>query len=225
MQNQPGSLTDASEASRSIRCRPAARIARSQTNHSLHQLAWRFRATTLVFENGQVVAPDPTPNVSEWIDADHQSVNSLFADYPIHRKIFSRFLDDSFIGLFLVHRDHWISYGWSSQPGQKQPPHLPPWVSHLSAYWVFYCHTKEEFRGRGFYKQLLARMVDKARHCEPNPTVYVDAFTANTASRRSIVSAGFNPAGVLTTYKFWVPRIAQIAVAGSWRRQQQHPPL
>lgn len=207
-------------------------VAEAPVNHArfvaprkLQALASRFRATTLVFQDGHgVSAPPASSGSGEWITANRANVNSLFVKNPSLLKAFSHFLEARFIGLILVYDGEWISYGWSSQPGHH-PPHVPPWVNDLSAYWIFYCHTKEEFRGRGLYKQLLRRMVAIAYENESHPAIYVDALPINIASRRSIVSSGFNPAGVLTTYKFWLPRIAHIAVAGSWHRDQAHPPL
>lgn len=160
---------------------------------------------------------------SEWVVADQRIIRSLFVNHGYLRKKFSFFLDAGYFGLILVRDGQWLSYGWCAQPRSLPPPHLPAWVRTLDAYWVFYCHTKENFRGRGVYKQLLRVLLAQACEKHRNAVIYADTFAENAASRQAMLSSGFRPCGTFTTYKLWVPRIGNVVLTGSWRRQQPHP--
>lgn len=187
----------------------------------------KFRTKTLVFRYAasQERLEEDCAAGDSWVVANAEHVTSLFRDNERLRARFTRFLKRGFICLFLVRTREWIAYGWATQPGRDRPPHLPRWVERTGGYWMFFCHTREGFRGQGIYGQLLRRIVAIVASQDPSATIYVDAYPENIPSRSAIVSAGFVPAGVTTTYKLWLPRIGSLALAGRWRRNENHPSL
>jgi RimJ/RimL family protein N-acetyltransferase len=91
------------------------------------------------------------------------------------------------------------------------------------SYWILWGHTKEEFRGLGCFTKGLKHIVEETQSVRYAPLIYVDARVENIPSRRAILSAGFSPAGVITTRQLWVPRLGSFAIRGSWQRQVVHP--
>jgi RimJ/RimL family protein N-acetyltransferase len=193
---------------------------------SVSRVRSQFVTTTLVFECFASRNGGKSRDICEdgqWQIADPGSIRSLFAGDQRLGDRFQSFLAEGCVGVILVRDGQWISYGWCAQPERGNPPHLPGWVRTLRAYWIFYCHTKEGFRGRGIYKQLLKRHQMLAFEKQPGAAIYADAYPENCASRRAILSAGFSPRGLFTTYKLWIPRIGKFVLAGSWRREEPHP--
>ncbi|HUO29419.1 MAG TPA: hypothetical protein VMU80_09390 [Bryobacteraceae bacterium] len=188
----------------------------------LNRLAAPFRIETLVY---QFMGPpdhqwsDDSPEFS-LIPACSLSVRRLFHDDATRSRKFLQFLHSGCFGYFLERDGQWITYGWSTQPESMRPPHLPPWVADLEAYWIFYCHTRDEFRCQGHYKRLLARLAAGAYERTANPLVLCDALPDNLASRRAVLHAGFAPKGILTTYR----PLRGLIVGGRWRRDEAHAP-
>ncbi len=189
----------------------------------LSQLAERFRVETLVYEF-------KGPLEHQWFD-DHSpeetlipacdlSVRRLFREDEARCRKFQGFLRSGYFGYFLARRGQWITYGWCTQPGTPAPPHLPRWAGEPGAYWVFYCHTHEEFRGQGHFKRLLVRLVAEAYQRRENPLVLCDTLPGNFPSRSAALQAGFVPAGVLTAYR----PMRGFIVGGAWRRDEAHIP-
>lgn len=188
----------------------------------LDRLLTPFRIETLVY---QFTGPldqqwlDSPPEL-KWVPACGLSVRRLFRDDPARTRTFLQFLRSGCFGYFLERDGQWITYGWSMQPGSAHPPHLPQWTSDLGACWIYYCHTREEFRGQGHYKRLLARLVAGAHERASHPLVLCDTLPDNIASRRAVLQSGFAPRGVLTTYR----PVRGMIVGGRWRRNDPHVP-
>jgi hypothetical protein len=170
------------------------------------------------------VGPGENHEACRWVEASEASVCALFASDPGRRRRFLHFLRAGTMGIFLVRSGRWITYGWSTLPGLYAPPHLPRWTRGLNAYWIFYCHTREEFRGQGHFKHLLARLVDAAYAREPHPLVLCDTLPGNFASRSVALQIGFVPVGVLRAYRVGVPGLGGIAMGGAWRTEEAHRP-
>lgn len=186
------------------------------------RLAAPFRFETLVY---QFAGPQEHPWLDlplafQWVPATSASVRSCFHDDPARTRRFLRFLRAGCFGYFLEHGGEWVTYGWSTQPGSMPPPHLPGWTADLGAHWIFYCHTREKFRGQGFYKRLLARLVDGVRERASNPLVLCDTRPENLASRSAILQSGFAPRGALLAYR----PLRGVVVGGAWRRNEPHRP-
>lgn len=181
-----------------------------------------FRIKTLVY---QFAGPpdhqwfDSSPEF-RWVPACTLSVRRLFRDDAARSRKFLHFLHSGCFGYFLERDGQWITYGWSTQPGCMQPPHLPLWIRRLGAHWIFYCHTREEFRSQGHYRRLLGRLVAGAYERASNPLLLCDTLPENVASRRAVLQAGFAPRGVLTAYR----PVRGMVVGGSWRRDEAHVP-
>lgn len=188
----------------------------------LNRLAAPFRIETLVY---QFTGPlghqwfDDSPEF-RWVPACCLSIRRLFRDDAVRSRKFLDFLDAGCFGYFLERDGQWVTYGWSTQPKSMQPAHLPLWVADFEAYWIFYCRTREEFRGQGHYKRLLARLVAGAYERAASPLVLCDTMPDNSVSRRAVLRAGFSPRGVLSTYR----PLPGMIVGGRWRRDEAHAP-
>lgn len=189
----------------------------------LSRLVEPFRVETLVyrFEGPlELQWADRGLPGERWVPACDLSVHRYFAADEARCRKFLRFLRSDCFGYFLERGGEWITYGWCTQPESAAPPHLPGWIARLGAYWIFYCHTREEYRNRGYYKRLLARLAAGAHERRSNPLVLCDTLPDNFASRIAVLQAGFAPVGVLTTYR----PVPGIVVGGDWRRDETHVP-
>lgn len=180
----------------------------------------RFVARTLVFRCIGGGARETRPDCEVMV-ADAQQIDSFFSRDRNRARRFEKFLAAGNLGLFLVSGGEWIAYGWATLPGRGCPPHLPSWTASMDAYWIFHCHTREKFRGRGFYKHLLGQLVSFAHRLGPGD-VFIDALPENSASRRAILACGFVPSGVTETFKLWMPRVGSLVLSGSWSPELPH---
>ena len=161
-----------------------------------------------------------------YVLADVPSVRSLFATDVKRMRRFLQFLDAGFGGLFLLRGgEQCVTYGWYSSPGSAIPHHLPRWVKHFDSFWIFHCHTGEDFRGRGYFTKLLRHLIEVLRSKHSTPLIHVDTLVDNTASQRAVLSAGFNLCGLITTYQLWVPHIGSLVIRGTWKNQEAHASL
>lgn len=190
-------------------------------NARLRALGRRFLTKTLVFRCLEPVIGPMSPPDSRLVVAGPKEIELLFGADGNRVRLFREFLAGGNLGLMLAGKKEWIAYGWMTVPGRGCPPHLPSWARGMNAYWVFHCHTKEKFRGRGIYKYLLGELVSVARRLGPGD-VYIDALPENTVSQRAIIASGFVPNGVTETFKVWLPRMGKFILRGSWSRQQPH---
>lgn len=188
----------------------------------LSRLAQFFRVETLVYQYAGAGAQcADLPEGFAWHPATEASVRKLFAQDSPRRRRFLRFLRSGWFGFFLAGGDEWITYGWCTPPATPHPPHLPRWAGGLGAYWIFYCHTREEFRGKGHYQRLLSRLVCGAYQRAGAPLVLCDTLPGNLASRRAVIKAGFSPAGVLEAFR----PVRGLVIGGGWQREAMHVPL
>jgi hypothetical protein len=153
------------------------------------------------------------------------SVRYLFGGNDRLHKRFLSFLDRGFCGVVLLLGGRWVAYSWFRRPGAPPPPHLPRGFKDIDADWIFHSHTREGFRGCGYFTKLLVHIVQLTRKEGSSYPTYVDALTTNIASRRAILSAGFSPCGLITVDYLWVPRVRRMALRGSWNRERAHPAL
>jgi RimJ/RimL family protein N-acetyltransferase len=185
----------------------------------------KFRTRLVVYRHGVGQFDSLQVPAETVVRADSNSIEKLFADEPDLQRRFHDFVAQGQEGVFLLRDGHWASYGWFSRPGGAPPGHLPAWVANQHGCWIFFCHTREAFRGQGLFRRLLRHMVSRIAREGIAPVVYIDALTTNTPSRRAILSAGFTPWGVLTTRQLWLPGIGSTLISSSWRIEEAHPPL
>jgi len=184
-------------------------------------------AKTLVFQHpGADSAPRQRQTLpgANWLNSTPENVREIFQNDPVRRRLFLRFLRSGCFGVFLVRDQEWVAYGWASRPGKGRPPHLPRSVAGWGSYWIFHCHTRSTFRGRGVYTCLLMRLAALALEKGGGP-VYIDALPGNTPSLRAIVSAGFVPYGVTRTFRMSLPHVGSFLVSGYWAPDEPHPEL
>ncbi len=188
----------------------------------------RFVTRTLVYEYataGTDVSAPVGPSDEDWRFATREEVESVFRDDPERIRRFHSYLNARHSGLLLLRGGKWVSYGWCRAPRCSGPPHLPKSMDLLGAYWIFGCHTHRSFRGQGIYKALLARLIALAVKKGPSSKIFIDTHAENTASRCAILGSGFEPCGVILTFRLWSPFGGAHIVGGSWRRDAPHPNL
>jgi GNAT superfamily N-acetyltransferase len=152
-------------------------------------------------------------------------VASYFADDRNRGRTFREFLDQGFQGVLVHDPAGWVGYGWLATPDTASPPHLPPWWSAPRPYWLFYAHTREGFRGRGVHKAMIRQRLDLAAGGRSwRESVYSDTDFRNQASRRALLSLGFQPRGAVTCFTLPWPA-GRRQVLGWWDPDAPHPAL
>jgi GNAT superfamily N-acetyltransferase len=147
----------------------------------------------------------------------------FFAGDAIRTRTFREFLGHGYQGVLVHDGPRWAGYGWITTPGTPAAPHLSPWLGREQPFWLFYAHTREDYRGRGIQKAMLRRRLQALagpggrRH-----QAYADTRTTNVPSRRALLSLGFQPAG--TMLRLEVPLLRSCPLCW-WDRHQPHPPL
>lgn len=185
------------------------------------------RVECLVYKNtGEQPVHRLTVDRFRWRFFDPESVNFFFLAEPALQKTFHRFLKRKFVGVLFYNADQWAAYCWMTTPRTGQPPHLPSWTGKLGAYWLFYSHTRDEYRGQGLYKNALKLLINEARNREKggSPLIYGDTDAGNIAPRHTLFTLGFRPDGVLVCYRFSLPGLLSFTL-GRWHRDRAHPPL
>lgn len=158
------------------------------------------------------------PPAVQWSPASVESVCRLFCDDPPRRAAFLSFLRRGTRGVFLHEGSSWWTYAWMSRPSTAGPCHMPRWAGRLGSYWIFYCRTREDHRGRGLYGAAMGLLIKQAQSEDPDADIYIDTTTGNAASRRAILRAGFRPCGVAL-----VLDVPGLRPRGVWLRGRAHP--
>jgi GNAT superfamily N-acetyltransferase len=148
-------------------------------------------------------------------------VCSAFDHQPQVRQRSLVFLAAGYIGFLVMNGRQCVSRAWMCTPASRGPRHLPRSFKSANAYWIVYCATELEYRGQGLYKYCLQRLIHRARRDNPQAAVLIDTAVDNVPSRRAIRSVGFQPYGVIVSYR--VPKTE--IVFGRWRRSDPHPEL
>jgi RimJ/RimL family protein N-acetyltransferase len=180
----------------------------------------------LVYRHRALAAAPEAPPHLERQRISHENLASLFGEDPERHRTFARFLKQDMHGYVLCREGVWTTYGWLRPPGRPAPPHLPDWLRHLDVFWIFFCRTKEEYRGRGFYKLMLAHLVAAAQveAAGLDAGIYIDTDSGNLPARRAIQASGFTPQGIIRAARYRIPKTATI-VRGSWNPTAPHPTI
>lgn len=137
---------------------------------------------------------------------------------------FRRFLEEGHQGFIVHDGGEPVARGWTLTPESTHVPYnLPDWVADLDVYWLFYARTYEGHRRKGWHKYLMRRRLEQIYQREPDAWVYTDAVPENV-SRYTFLSSGFEPAGMMATYRLGHPSVA-VKQVGTWDRHADHPPL
>lgn len=163
-------------------------------------------------------------NGIEWMPATQQSVSFFFRKDVRRKTRFLQFLRSGHYGVILHVRNGWVNHLWMSLPNTLGPPHLPNDIKWKPVYWIFYGHTREEFRGQGYQKLALRLLAEKAFEQDARAKIYGDTRAENIASRKCFISVGFEPKGVINTHELRIPRVKSW-VCGSWDVDANHPRL
>lgn len=157
------------------------------------------------------------------VKAEAESIVQYF-NGSSRKNTFLRHLKNGSSGYFLVSENEWVTYAWMSVPESKLPKHIPFWVKDENVYWIYYCRTKENFRGNGFYKAALKMLIIEAYEKSGDPKIFIDTISNNVSSRRAILSSGFLPEGIITAWSIKFLKM-HILTIGLWKRHTQHPAL
>lgn len=158
-----------------------------------------------------------------WVAASPNNIIQHFNEEPL-KTTFLQFLKKDFYGVLILENSNWVAYGWMSCPSTLGPIHLSSQIQRLNVFWIFYCHTKESFRGQGLYKRILKLLIQQAFRESKEAEIYIDTQGNNIAARKAIVSVGFEPKGIINTYKLGIPKLKSWNV-GKWNTEVAHPPL
>lgn len=179
----------------------------------------------LVYELAEYLKEEPLLPVGiQWTRATRDSVEDLFRDDPRRRQTFLQFIDKGYYGVIIYHDAQWINYGWMSTPGTLGPPHLPLSIQQEQVYWLFYAHTLPSYRGHGLHKYGLRLRIVHAFNAIQHTKIYTDTTVENAASRKGILSVGFEPKGIIDTHELRIARVKSW-VWGSWNMDANHPGL
>lgn len=151
------------------------------------------------------------------------SLDLWFHDDNDRKKEFRKFLSKGCLGVVRAEEGRWISYAWMSPPASRVGPEQIPFRLRSQYYWIYYCRTREEYQGRGLYKESLKALVRDALGHGSCRRIMIDTEPSNIASRRAILSVGFIPQGVLYTKTLVLPWLKRRWVWGDWEVRKQHP--
>lgn len=146
------------------------------------------------------------------------TIQRLFAAEPALKRRFLRFVRQGAVGVAIVHGRTWLTYAWMATPEGKAPYHLPGAMA--GQYWIYYCHTRAPYRGRGLLAAAVKRLLAEAstRSQLQAVEVYCDVLPDNMPSRRAFLRLGFQPAGKVATWR--LPKSS--LVMGSWDESASH---
>ena len=166
---------------------------------------------------GQPLQPPAMPGL-RCVYLTPVSIEQLFADTPALKRRFLRFVRQGAMGVALVHGKLWLAYAWMATPEGRQPYHLPGAMQ--GRYWLYYCHTREAYRGRGLLGQAVKRLLAEVACREQlgETEVFCDVMPDNASSRKAFTRGGFTPAGRVATWR--LPKSS--LVMGDWDREASH---
>jgi hypothetical protein len=177
-----------------------------------YRFPWgRHPQTTVPGNYSYEILPLSTETIQKYFSSDSR------------RAQFLRFVSLGFEGWLITSDSQWVTYGWVANCNRRMPPHIGRNL-RTDADWIFYCGTKDSFRGQGGFKTILRHIVNTRATQTPFRELYVDAVKATTASRRGISSTGFESFGTVTTFSLRLPRIS-FTLGSRWDRHAQHPQL
>lgn len=153
-----------------------------------------------------------------WYPADRSTIVRFFEDDAAKRAALFGYLERGNLGVIVTCGREWVAYGWVGTARTGEPLHLARVPPPSGAAWVVHCRTREDFRGRGVYKFVLGRLAAAMREADPEVILYIDTPDHNRAARRGIITAGFEPAGVVQTWIVGLPKV-------KWWRWSRWRPL
>ena len=110
-----------------------------------------------------------------------------------------------------------------STPGGRPPDHLPQAIRGMGCYWIFFCRTREAYRGRGLYGAVLRHLTSRARRQGGGgQPIYIDTEAGNYSAQRGVLSSGFVPKGMFTLYYLRLPKIQKVLFY-RWQADCPHP--
>jgi len=190
----------------------------------LLEKVYKIRRENVVYRHTGPV-PDlekPDPDVS--VDRVTAPLVDELVDGEARRRKFHEFLADGREG-FIAHDDgDLVARGWVCTPYSETVPYnLPEWTADLDVYWLFYARTMQGHRRRGWHQYLIAHRLQWIYERDSEATVFTDAEPDNV-SRQTFVTTGFEPWGMMTTYRIGHPSLA-VKQLGTWDVDADHPPL
>lgn len=191
---------------------------------TLFELLERIREESVVYYHSGSIPNIEPPRNTATINWMSNEIIEQMVESEKKKEKFKYFLNAGYSGLLVHNNGSWIAYGWISKPKSKDVPYqLPDWIGDLDLYWLFYARTKEEYRKNGWHKYVLIERLRAIYSHQPNAAIFTDANEDNV-SRFSMLSAGFEPIGKITSYRFGYPP-RHIKTVGRWNWGSSHPPV
>lgn len=176
------------------------------------------------YTGGRPQAPELPPDTS-WAYITEELIERYFGDQPRRRRWYRGYLRQGCIGIVLYNPSGWMGVGWFTTPQVKGPYHLPEGMQKLPVYWFFEDLVRPAYRGRRLHGLLVSLRFWLAyeRHEKATPPeIFSDVEVSNVRSRRTYLSSGFVPAGVVDSRSFTIPRFRSFVV-GQWKAEVAHP--
>ena len=167
--------------------------------------------------------PDERPEF-EYLVCDEELLERYFADDERLKQRFTKWMNEGSVGAVVVGDGEWASYVWLRTPDAPPPLGLPGNAAGKE-YWLYYSYTKVNFRGKGLYKRAMAFLMNEAFKRDPQPAIYGIISPINIPPRKALRSLRFEPAGVLTIYSLWIPKLYHYPFYAYWRRNARHDQL
>jgi|AntRauTorcE11898_2_1112593.scaffolds.fasta_scaffold13186_1 hypothetical protein len=186
--------------------------------------AGKIKKKSLVYKHsGEIPNCDP-PDRTVDVDIATESLIDRVITSEKRRKKFRQFLHDWHVGFIAHDEESFIARGWVCTPlSMSVPYNLPAWVADLDAYWLTHARTKEGYRNQGWHKYMISRRLQWIQERAQDGPVYTETGPENV-SRYTFASTGFEPCGVMTTYRLGHPTIG-VKQFGNWDSEKEHPPM
>jgi hypothetical protein len=176
--------------------------------------AYRFPKERGWPANTKAVSYRPIPLTDEMIDSYFNEDERLAG--PFHR-----FRAQEAEGWILADGTRWVSYGWITNCAKFVPPHFGRNIA-APMDWIFYCGTHPDYRGQGAFTSLLLHMANTRLNI--GRELYLDTLMNNTASRRAVAKAGFEPRGMMWSLSMRIPKRPPLIWTG-WNPNKMHPAI
>ena len=150
----------------------------------------------------------PFPGQTRPLRLTPERIRQLFMGDEARKATFLAYADAGYIGIAAEDHGEWLSYGWLSPP-HLAPPHLPRSIQ--SHWWVFGCHTRESYRGRGWYQHTLRALCGLAWDEDPaSKSLYIDVLVGNQPALSAVISSGFRPEG--SVFVLRIPLVGRVGL-------------
>ncbi len=162
----------------------------------------------------------PLPEGLTWDIASDVLINKLFYGHKARGEALKKLLAQGAVGIIVHDQQKWAAHAFFSPPGIILPKHISKRITN-KYWWLFYMHTKPEFRGRGLQKACIyLRLNLISKHNKSLENIMIDSGIDNILSLKNIHNAGFRQTGVITSVSFKLPKIGSRLLYCRWDKNE-----